>query len=311
MKLLFKSGKRKTVSNEEKLILLDNFLKVVDRFGKSGFDDFVGLGQSVKELSTSHGLVYEMKVPKRLCDEENILPIGIVITMFDTISTHALIIEDLTHRPGVSISLEADYFSLIKSGDDIIVSTKVIKIGKAVGFASCTIQEKSSGKTLVKGLHVKYMPMGLIWNFCFGYFPKLSVALANVLAQKMRSKNITTNNELTLQDIIKLTDWAENNRTANFYANKHHHNPMGGLHGGCQAVLCEHVARQANTMGNGKRPRILSINISYFSVGRGQLEINAEENEGKLHAASTIIVNVLKNKSGISAPISQARLICA
>jgi len=71
---------------------------------------------------------------------------------------------DKTCRGGVSLQLSAETVSNSKAEDEITVTSKVDKIGKYVGFCTMEMHDKSSGSLLAKGKHIKFMPMGLVWD---------------------------------------------------------------------------------------------------------------------------------------------------
>lgn len=52
----------------------------------------------------------------------------------------------------------------ISAGKDVLILTKATKIGKTLGFATMEMFD-SDGLLLARGEHIKYLPMGPMWDF--------------------------------------------------------------------------------------------------------------------------------------------------
>ena len=183
----------------KQLALLQEFLGVIDGLGVQGFEDFIGLRKRFggRGETTPEGLVYRFKIPQRLCGENGVLALGVILSLFDSVSSHAMILSDKTHRPGVSVSLEAEYLSTISAGEEIELISRVVKLGKTMGFASCLIRRVSDGRDCVRGQHIKYLPMGYFWDLAFGYFPSATLNIGSVLFAPRGSTEETARESLS------------------------------------------------------------------------------------------------------------------
>lgn len=86
------------------------------------------------------------------------------MAVFDELSSYAFVVKDSTCRFGVSVYLSTEILHTIPAGKDVIIITKANKIGKTLGFATMEMFDKN-GLLLARGEHIKYLPMGPLWNF--------------------------------------------------------------------------------------------------------------------------------------------------
>lgn len=82
-----------------------------------------------------------------------------------------------------------------------------------------------------------------------------------------------------------------------------HNNPLGMLHGGCQAVLSELLGRQSAEHATGTQQTLRSIQVSFLRPGFGDISLKSVSDFAGAGAISTSVD--LSNKRGL---ISQARL---
>lgn len=86
------------------------------------------------------------------------------MALFDELSSYHLMLNDQTARPGVSVQLSTELFSRCEANNEVVLTTRVDKVGKYIGFCSMEIHN-SSGDLVARGRHLKFMVMGTMWDF--------------------------------------------------------------------------------------------------------------------------------------------------
>ena len=86
------------------------------------------------------------------------------MALFDELSTYHVMLADKTARPGVSIQLSTEIFSKCEANKEVVLTTRIDKIGKYIGFCSMEIHD-SGGELVARGRHLKFMVMGTVWDF--------------------------------------------------------------------------------------------------------------------------------------------------
>lgn len=74
-------------------------------------------------------------------------------------------VHDRGHRPGVSIHLSTEVIRpySLQSDSNIKIMTRVDKIGRTIGFCSLEVLS-ADNELLARGKHIKYLPMGAIFD---------------------------------------------------------------------------------------------------------------------------------------------------
>jgi acyl-coenzyme A thioesterase PaaI-like protein len=150
----------------------------------SSFGKFLGSTiQSIQFEDVPEKLTFRYLVPPALCHEfekadgskELIFSTSGVLSVLDEFSTYALILEDKTYRPGVSVDLFVESLKPAYGNEEVLIVTRSDKIGKILAF--CTIEMTTlDGEILARGKHVKYLPMGFFYELITGTF-LLGIAL--------------------------------------------------------------------------------------------------------------------------------------
>jgi hypothetical protein len=86
------------------------------------------------------------------------------LAVFDELSSYSFVVKDRTCRFGVSVYLSTEILQPIPAGRDVLILTKATKIGKTLGFATMEMFD-ADGLLLARGEHIKYLPMGPMWDF--------------------------------------------------------------------------------------------------------------------------------------------------
>lgn len=129
-----------------------------------------------------HSVVFKYSVPESLCHQATAdehaqrglhiasthhMGVGAVLAVFDELSTYALMLKDNTARPGVSVHLSAELLSDVSAHSTVFIESCALKVGRSLGF--CEVEMRTSDGLLVaRGQHVKYLPMGRMWELLAG-----------------------------------------------------------------------------------------------------------------------------------------------
>lgn len=121
-----------------------------------------------------HGklISFDIKATPSLCADSmtaapNSLRVSAMLALFDELSTMALFVFDQTRRPGVSVDLKTEILLPIFEGQTLRVNTIIEKTGKVLAFCSLEVYNEA-GVLVARGSHVKFMPMGWLWDFLAG-----------------------------------------------------------------------------------------------------------------------------------------------
>lgn len=142
-----------------------------------------------------HGklISYNIKAPPSLCADSmtaapNSLRVSAMLALFDELSTMALFVFDQTRRPGVSVDLKTEILQPIFEGQTLRVNTIIEKTGKILAFCSLEVYNEA-GALVARGSHVKFMPMGWLWDLFAGAF---LLPIAIFLYNFLRGRKIKT-----------------------------------------------------------------------------------------------------------------------
>jgi acyl-coenzyme A thioesterase PaaI-like protein len=258
---------------------------------RSGFGKFMSSTiQSINYSEVPEKLIYRYKVPPSLCHavekqegkKELIFSTSGVLSVLDELSTYAIVLEDKSYRPGVSVDLSAESLKPVHGNEEVLVVTRTDKIGKILAF--CTMELTTlDGEILARGKHVKYLPMGFMFDLIFGTFflpvflffykmfrgNKFSTPLDATLfpdTTKHASSSVPVAPELSQHEFVfkslnvKKNENPLDRKTLLEDAPDNHHcevselfelkvtsnlkNGLGNLHGGALAVAIEESSRQ-------------------------------------------------------------------
>jgi hypothetical protein len=203
------------------------------------------------------------------------------------------------------LALSAELLSDIPAGSEVQVQSIIKKIGKNVGF--CDMVMQCEGKTVARGQHLKYMPMGTLWDVLF--HPTLlpivlslySLAKKSWLGGKVLSwlgagamsatgiSDLKTLSSDSGPAVAAAQIFADFNLDRDAEAEEESKectpssgafcstvqpqmvNPLGNLHGGALAMCIEEAALQ-HRVGNGTsaaHTRACAIEVRYLSQIRG------------------------------------------
>eukprot|EP00301_Raphidiophrys_heterophryoidea_P013098 c20446_g1_i1.p1 GENE.c20446_g1_i1~~c20446_g1_i1.p1 ORF type:complete len:192 (+),score=53.65 c20446_g1_i1:29-604(+) len=98
--------------------------------------------------------IAELKVDKSLANAYDTLHGGAISLLIDVLGTMALLTLD-HKRAGVSVEMSSTFCAAAKIGDEIVVTGKVLKYGRRLGFTQVDITRKADGVLLATGRHTK------------------------------------------------------------------------------------------------------------------------------------------------------------
>ena len=222
-------------------------------------------------------------IPARLARaRDRTLPLGAILALFDEISTLNLVAVDRGRRPGVSVALSAWRAArapLPRAGATVAIESRVERCGRTLGFCEVALRDAESGAELARGRHVKFLPMGAVFDVMTrpALLPLALRALAarepagaRRAADDAAAAMSSIDDAVPLEALEALDGRAARARLARAPALC---NPMGSLHGGALCVAAEAVA--ASARARAAEPRFMSA--SFLAAGRGALTVAARE----------------------------------
>eukprot|EP00041_Stephanoeca_diplocostata_P008247 m.119478 g.119478 ORF g.119478 m.119478 type:complete len:345 (+) comp17240_c0_seq1:151-1185(+) len=234
------------------------------------------------------------------------MPASGLLALFDHLSTYAISEIDRTHRPGVSLTLSIElvpqHEQILRSGSELHFACDVEKAGKSVSFISGTVSD-AHGNLVATCRHTKYMPLpygaGLVWAAAFGIAKPFTDFVAKVILSRIKHPEPTLASEdlpvdqlpsgghtdakghaslvNDLTELVALRGVVNSDSSTSASPcirgfspalNVRHTNPLGGLHGGCQAMFAELLAAE---LMREKHPSTVlrSIHMEYLRGGSG------------------------------------------
>jgi acyl-coenzyme A thioesterase PaaI-like protein len=165
------------------------------------------------------------------------------VALFDEISTYGgTVVWDRSARPGVSIQLAARANSVLDvgSGDTVVVTTHLQKLGRTLGFVRVSIRDER-GNLLVTGTHIKFMPMGPLFDL--GLHPILQPLSIPSWEKLLDLRPHVAPAPAPLESVEQVFALRHvKPGIAEIDLHRYHANPIGGLHGGAGAMLSAHAA---------------------------------------------------------------------
>ena len=118
------------------------------------FDNLALRGLTV--LSASPGRVRcRMPVTREKTNRYGTLHGGCAATLVDVIGTSAIF--SVSPESGVSLHISVDYLSPAPAGKNVIVDSRVVRVGRTIAVANVVIESEETGQTLAQGRHLKHV----------------------------------------------------------------------------------------------------------------------------------------------------------
>lgn len=274
------------MSSRRALSKLFDFIKMQDRLENTpGFSSALGLSYdslvNKQDAVTINQNDITLRYPVTadcLLPRQNEISLSTYLAVIDDVTTWALVLGDEKRsRPGKSISLNLwacpDTSVARQPGDEVDIVASTQKIGNNIGFCNATVKDAATNKHLCYASHVKYLPMGPLFDMALSSYGWKATRL---YAEHFLEHPVGAQ-ETPLSDLFDSLTFVSDT-TATFHVEPAHASLGGPIHGGCQAVLMEMVAAHvAERLFNNIK--LDSIQIQYMSPPRsksGDIEIRTE-----------------------------------
>lgn len=264
------------------------------------------------------GLAFEYKVPPSLCRIQKSQPVisnAAVMAIFDELSTYACFVYDKTTRGGVSVHLNSELIHPAPVNEEVVIITKADKIGKSLAYCSMEMRNVK-GDLLARGKHIKYMPMGWIWDvlghplilpwviFFYDKFykGKFSTPLDNVVFTPRTDvvdshegiAQVFENMSVEKSDILPAENAPE--RVYKINVKPQFKNRFGSFHGGAAAIAIEEACESylnefkfKQQHDEQKRVYLEKMEVRYLATMKGELEIHLSLAEAPFHSNEVIL----------------------
>ena len=245
------------------------------------------------------GVKFSYKVPTNLClnqfsqssislKEAAMMSTSATLAVFDELSSYAFMVKDKTCRIGVSVLLSTEILRECPADSDVIVEVEAIKIGKTLGFAIMEMRD-SEGLLLARGRHIKYLPMGPLWDLfahpavshlTFPFLERIAntpwVRNSSVYKKLMEAmsggRNSSSATHYTPPDpgvgqvfqSLGVTPLCDSSFT--MHVTPSVCNMIGRLHGGALAMAVEQAVNMKYGTNDSDGRRIVKLEIEYLSA---------------------------------------------
>lgn len=121
----------------------------------SGFYDSLLLQGTQVDHAEPGRIICSLKVPPRLVNSGNFLHGGAIAAYVDIIGSAAIFTTG-AKSAGVSVEINVSYLDAAKSGEEIEIEAKVLRVGRAIAFVTVDLRKKT-GQLVAQGRHTKYL----------------------------------------------------------------------------------------------------------------------------------------------------------
>ena len=120
----------------------------------ASFDSLALRGLTV--LSSAPGHVRcMMPVTREKSNRYGTLHGGCAATLVDVVGTAAIF--SVSPESGVSLHLSVDYLSPAPAGKNVVIDSRVVRVGRTIAVANVVIESEETGQTLAQGRHLKHV----------------------------------------------------------------------------------------------------------------------------------------------------------
>jgi acyl-coenzyme A thioesterase PaaI-like protein len=275
-------------SSRKNIQVLLNLLHLGAKMERApGFSHFLGLSPERLQPSLFHYEKNRLDFRYKL-SHDLALPTKADTTV--TLSTYLAILDEVTTwasmasqpknpRPGVTVNFQMDWGPAAHLGtalgSEVDITATVTKTGRNLGFVRAEVRDQESGQLVCFGSHTKFMPLTRSTEFLLSPWGRWGLNLYAKYVLPKQNKHSKPQEEYNLSELFTSLQF-ESPTTATFTAGPQHFNGLGGLHGGCQAIIMELMARQVATTELVGAPRLDSIQVSYQSSSSKHMRIKAE-----------------------------------
>jgi acyl-coenzyme A thioesterase PaaI-like protein len=166
-----------------------------------------------------------------------------------------------------------------QDGLTVLVRSEPTKMGKTIGFCDMSITTLD-GELLARGQHIKFLHMGILWNLLMHPFiAPLTVQLLTLFSSFLKPKH-KSSKDLKFDDSVAglykgfgVTASPSDSSFSVPLASSLH-NPLGALHGGALAMICEEVAVQSVPEAIRSSSAMTRMEVTYISSMKDCIKID-------------------------------------
>lgn len=301
---------------------MDRLLGLMMKHSEHSFGRHVSSGLAIREIRGKSEAIFSYPVPESLCvstttgKSDSVFSTSAILAVFDQVSTYGfMVLDHKSRRPGVSVHLSCEVLQpTAKSGDVVDIVTRIDKLGKNLGFATVEMVD-AKGQVLAVGKHIKFLPMGSIWNVLFSpmILPVTMMVFETFILKKSKASYnkqsaASVHSGLGLQLVSNTSDSSSRDKLASqectMTVGKEHQNPLGVMHGGALTMGIEEslrlLAEDEPGDGKGQYKAMKSMEVRYLSGMKSHIRIQTSSRSGR-GSGGPCDGNVLDKKGNVCA----------
>jgi uncharacterized protein (TIGR00369 family) len=118
----------------------------------SPFLDMVGV--ELEAIGDGH-VRYSLKLEEKHTNPNGVMHGGVLTSMMDEAAGHAIVtvrgIEIMATAPHATVEMNVSFISGARPGDEIVVESRVLKVGRSVAFAEAEARRRGNNDLIAKG----------------------------------------------------------------------------------------------------------------------------------------------------------------
>ena len=118
------------------------------------FDNLALRGLTVISSTPGH-VRCKMPVTREKTNRYGTLHGGCTATLVDVIGTSAIF--SVSPESGVSLHISVDYLSPAPAGKNVIIDSRVVRVGRTIAVANVIVSSEETGSVLAQGRHLKHV----------------------------------------------------------------------------------------------------------------------------------------------------------
>jgi acyl-coenzyme A thioesterase 13 len=118
------------------------------------FDSLALRGLTVLSSSPGHVRCL-MPVTREKTNRYGTLHGGCIATLVDVIGTSSIF--SVSPESGVSLHISVDYLSPAPAGKNVVIDSKVVRVGRTIAVANVVVESEGDGRVLAQGRHLKHV----------------------------------------------------------------------------------------------------------------------------------------------------------
>ncbi|CAB9497331.1 ankyrin containing protein (ISS) [Seminavis robusta] len=203
---------------------------------------------------------------------------GLFSALMDECSTNAIFASGMPSPPGVSLQMQTELLQPLDNVQEFDIINIVTKLGRTISHTRTDFVCTKTQQTLAFSSHVKYMPIGnIVMDWVFTK-PWLFKCFETWFIQRKGNPQVYDDKHL-YNDVIAGHMEPVNVGRAHFHITREHTNPFGAMHGGCHAMVMEHVGTafaQAELSATTSAVTLEAMQIDYLAAAKGSVDVVCE-----------------------------------